>query len=298
MTTIDLSSPQGPAAVGVRPRIKIDLRLVIFAVASVVILALAACAVVPNLIAPDDPLKQSLANTLLAPGSIGSDGKYHLLGTDSLGRDVFSRLIYGARISLGVGLGGVIVSAAIGIPLGLIAGYRGGRFDAVLMRIVDGLLSFPSLVLYIFLTYTIGGGLITLIIILSAVRWVTYVRVARSVTLTYRDIAFVEAARMIGCSDARIIFRHILPNVFGPLSVLAALETATIILVESSLSYLGLGVQPPTPSWGQMISDGSVYLSGSPWLIVFPGVMIFLATLSLNIVGREARRRFLDRGGN
>jgi peptide/nickel transport system permease protein len=282
-----------PPAAGRKRARRLTLKNVLMVIAGLVILVLLLCALIPGVLAPYNPLTQNLRETLLSPNSHGPSGDYHLLGTDPLGRDVLSRLIYGARISLGVGLSGVVISAAIGIPLGLLAGYRGGWLDSVLMRLVDGILSFPSLVLYIFLSYVFGGGVFTLIIILAALRWVTYVRVTRSITLTQRDMAYVESAKMVGCGDARILFRHILPNIAAPLLVLAALEVANLILVESSLSYLGLGVQPPTASWGLMISDGSNYMASSPWLIAAPGVAIFLATLSLNIVGRQGRERVL-----
>lgn len=272
------------------------LRHGVAVVAMALIGALLICAIAPDLVAAHDPLRQSLQDTLLPPGSRSSEGSLHLLGTDSLGRDIFSRLVYGAQFSLGVGVSGMLLSAAIGIPLGILAGYRGGAVDAVIMRVVDGLLSFPNLVLYIFLRFVIGGGVLQLIIVLSVVRWVTYVRLARSVTLPYRNIAFVEAARMIGCSRSRIIFRHILPNVIGPLSVLATLEVAALILAESALSFLGLGVQPPAASWGQMIAEGSRYLSNSPWLIMLPGAVIFVATLSLNFLGQEIRERYWREG--
>ena len=265
-------------------------RNIVAGVAALVLLVLVVCAAAPGWVAPYDPLTQSLRDITIAPGSYSSEGGYHLLGTDSLGRDVLSRLIYGARLSLGVGIGGVIVSSAIGIPLGLLAGYRGGIVDSVLMRVVDGLLSFPNLVLYIFLRYITGGGILGLILILSCLRWVAYVRVARSVTLAYRDVAFVEAARSIGCSERRIIFRQILPNVLAPLSVLATLEVAVLILAESSMSFLGLGVQPPAPSWGTMVAEGADYLAAAPTLIMFPGLTIFVAVLSLNIVARRARQ--------
>ncbi len=257
-----------------------------FAVA--VLLALILCALMPGVLAPMDPLAQNLRATNLGLNAVTEDGR-HLLGTDALGRDVLSRLIYGARLSLGVGLAGALLSSAVGIPLGLIAGFKGGAFDTVIMRVVDAVLSFPSLVLYIFLSYVLGGGILNLIIVLSVLRWVNYVRVTRSIALTHRDLAFVKAARMVGCSDLRIMFRHVLPNIVSPLAVLTALEVAAVVLAESSLSFLGLGVPPETPSWGQMIAGGRDYLSSAPWLVVAPGIAIFLATFCLNVVASWAR---------
>jgi peptide/nickel transport system permease protein len=247
------------------------------------------CAAFPSVVAPHDPISQSLLDRNLAPFSRSADGALHVLGTDSLGRDVLSRMVHGARISLGVGLASVVASSLIGIPLGIVAGYRGGRLETLIMRVVDGMLSFPVLVLCIFFLYVAGGGVVSLIVVLALMRWVAYTRVARGLTLSYRGAAFVEAAKSIGCGDARIIFRHVLPNIASPLLVLATLEVALVILAEASLSFLGLGVQPPTASWGAMVSEGRDYLATAWWLIVFPGLVIFGATLSLNLLATWAR---------
>jgi peptide/nickel transport system permease protein len=256
-----------------------------------VLVMLALCALVPGLLAPYDPIAQDLASANLAPLDHARDGSLHVFGTDALGRDVLSRIIYGARVSLAVGVGGVLISSAIGIPLGIIAGYKGGRFEAVIMRLVDGMLSFPKLVLAIFFLYVVGGGVLNVIIVLALMRWVAYARVGRALTLSLRESAYVDAARSIGASDWRIMARHILPNVLSPLLVIATLEVAVLILAESSLSFLGLGVQPPQPSWGAMVAEGREYLTTSWWLIVIPGAAIFLSTLNLNIVAMRVREK-------
>ena len=278
-------APVGRAVLAIRPR------HLLAAVLGLVLATLIVCALFPSLLAPQDPLAQSLLDRNLPPLTETSKGVYHVLGTDALGRDVLSRMIYGARISLGVGLAAVLVSSAIGVPLGIVAGYRGGRLETVIMRIVDGMLSFPLLVLCIFFLYVAGGGVLNMILVLALMRWVTYCRVTRALTLSYRSAAFVEAARSIGCSDARIMFRHILPNILSPLLVLATLEMATMVLSEASLSFLGVGVQPPTPSWGVMIAEGRDYLAIAWWAILFPGLAILAATLSLNIAATWARDR-------
>jgi peptide/nickel transport system permease protein len=244
-------------------------------------------------IAPFDPLLPNIfagrkppLSEVAGPGGVA---QLHLLGTDALGRDMLSRLLYGARASLAVGLISVIVSGIIGTALGLIAGFYGGRTDSIIMRTVDGFMAVPSLLIALFVLFLIGGGLLNMVIIFALVRWVVYARLARGITLSYRQSSFVEAARSIGASDARVIFRHILPNMMSPLLVLGTLEIALLILAEAGLSFLGFGLQPPEPSWGLMIARGREYMREAWWMITFPGLAIFLTTLSLNLLANWLR---------
>ncbi|MCP4385560.1 MAG: ABC transporter permease [Hyphomicrobiales bacterium] len=236
----------------------------------------------PNIFAGREPPLSEVA---------GPDGvvRLHILGTDALGRDMLTRLLYGARASLTVGLVSVAISGVIGTTLGLVAGYYGGRIESLIMRTVDAFMAVPSLLIALFVLFLIGGGLVNMVIIFAAVRWVVYARLARGITLSYRQSSFVEAARSIGASDARIIFRHILPNMVSPLLVLGTLEIALLILSEAGLSFLGFGLQPPEPSWGLMIARGREYLREAWWMITFPGLAIFLTTLSLNLLANWLR---------
>jgi peptide/nickel transport system permease protein len=254
---------------------------------------LALCAIAPGLIAPHDPLEQNLIDRLKPPFSQSSStgGGSYILGTDTLGRDVLSRLIYSARLSIGIGITCVIASSLIGMPLGVVAGYKGGAVDSIIMRFVDGVLSFPLLILAIYFLFVVGPGLFGIILVLTLMRWVSYTRVARSLALSYRNAAFVEAAQSVGCSSARVMLRHILPNILSPLLVLATLEMALVMLADASLSFLGLGVQPPTPTWGVMVAEGRDFLATAWWLIVFPGLAILLATVSLNVLAMQLRDR-------
>jgi peptide/nickel transport system permease protein len=213
----------------------------------------------------------------------------HLLGTDQLGRDVLSRLVHGSRISLSVGLAGVLVSGTIGVVLGLLAGHYRGWIDDLIMRLVDLQMGFPSLLLALFILYVSGPGVGKVILVLAVTRWMLYARITRSLMLALREEEFVVAARVIGSGDGRIIFRHMLPNLLSPLLVLATLEIATMILVEASLDFLGLGIQPPQTSWGLMLSQGRAYITSAWWLVVFPGAAILITTLSLNLLAGWVR---------
>jgi len=202
---------------------------------------------------------------------------------------MLSRLIYGARASVSVGISAVLLSSIVGTILGLLAGYFGGICDTIIMRTVDGFMAVPSLLIALFVLFVIGGGLFNMVLILASVRWVVYARLARGLSLSYRHSVFVEAARSIGATDLRIMFKHILPNMLSPLLILATLEIALMILAEAGLSFLGFGLQPPEPSWGLMIARGRDYLREAWWLISFPGLVIFLTTLSLNLVANWLR---------
>ena len=235
-------------------------------------------------VTPHDPYAQSLMlrnEGLMTPAE---EGLPHILGTDALGRDQLSRLIYASRISLAVGSASVLVSGVFGTVLGLLAGYYRGRVDDVVMRVVDVQMGFPSLLLALVILYGVGPGFVNVVIVLAVTRWMAYARVTRSLMLSLRESPFVDAARATGCSDRRIIFRHMLPNLMSPLLVLATMEVATVILTEASLDFLGLGIQPPESSWGLMLAQGRQYITTAWWLVTFPGLTILLTTLSFNLL--------------
>ena len=243
-------------------------------------------------LAPQQPDKIALRERLTPPSFSGGDERY-LLGTDSLGRDVLSRVIYGSRTSLIVGFSAVLVAGFVGILLGLVSGYYQGVPDMVISRIMDVQLAFPSIVLAIAAIAFLGPGLLNLIVVLGVSRWVTYGRVVRGEVLSLRNREFVDAARAIGSSTPRILFRHILPNVLAPILVIASFSVASAIISEASLSFLGLGVPPHVPSWGAMLSDGREYLDDAWWLATFPGLSIVIVVLCINTLG-DWLRDYLD----
>jgi peptide/nickel transport system permease protein len=222
-------------------------------------------------------------------------GTLHLLGTDPLGRDLLARLLEGARISLTVGLASVLVSGTFGFLLGLLSGYFRGWVDDVIMRLVDLQMSVPSLLIALLVLYVLGPSLTNVIFVLAITRWMVYARVTRGLMLSLRSELFVEAAMSMGANHARTIFRHMVPNLLGPIMVLATLEMAVMLLTEASLSFLGLGIQPPQSSWGLMLAQGREYLTTAWWLVTFPGLAILLTTLSLNLVATWLRARASDR---
>ncbi len=241
-------------------------------------------------IAPYDPERGGLMLRNKPPLTASAEGGIpYLLGTDPLGRDELTRLIYGARISLAVGFASVLVSGTIGVVLGLIAGYYRGGIDDLIMRIVDMQMGFPSLLTALVVLYALGGGVWKVILVLAITRWMVYARVTRSFVLSQRESVFVEAAKATGCTDGRIMFRHIIPNLTSPLLVLATLEVATTVLTEASLSFLGLGIQPPQSSWGLMLAEGRSYVTTAWWLVTFPGLAILLTALSLNLLAGWGR---------
>lgn len=259
------------------------------AVAAVFLLVLLVAALGADVLAPFDPEHANLRARLVPPFGIGRDGVFYLLGTDELGRDQLSRLMHGARVSMSIGLIGATCSAAVGITLGVLAGWHRGLLEDILMRAVDGMLALPSLLIALFILFVIGAGFANLILIFTLLHWMIFARMARSLTLTYRENTYITAARALGAGDTRIIFTHLLPNMLSPLLVLFTLEVAVLILSEASLSFLGFGVQPPQSSWGLMIARGREYISSAWWLVVLPGLAIFLAALSLNLVAAWAR---------
>jgi peptide/nickel transport system permease protein len=219
---------------------------------------------------------------------------FHLLGTDPLGRDVLGQLMNGAKVSIIVSVAGVLVSGTVGTVLGLLAGYYGGRFDQVVMRLVDLQMSLPSLLIALLVLYILGPSLVNVVLVLSITRWMVYTRVTRGLVLSLKHVLFVEAARSLGARSARIIFRHMLPNVWSQIVVLATLELALMLLTEASLDFLGLGIQPPDTSWGLMLSNGQQYLITAWWLVAFPGLAIMLTSLCINLVATSLRSRTGD----
>jgi peptide/nickel transport system permease protein len=252
-------------------------------------------AVGAELIAPHDPLGQDLQLRNMPPLSRALDendspiGFPFILGTDPLGRDILSRIIFGARVSLTIGFSSALVSGLIGTLLGIIAGYYRGAVDDLIMRLVDIQMSIPVLLLALLVLFALGPGFLNLVVVLSIVRWMAYARLARGQTLAFRNLPFIDAAVSIGSSNSRIIFRHILPNVASSLIILSTLEVATLILSEAGLSFLGFGIQLPQPSWGLMISGGRQYIATAWWNVAFPGLVIFLTTLSLNLLAASLR---------
>ena len=249
-------------------------------VALLIVAALAA-----PLIAPADPIRQSLRGRLSAPTLEGADGRAHLLGSDHLGRDVFSRVIYGARVSLLVGFAAVIVGGLVGATLGLVAGFRGGWTDSMIMTLADAQLAFPFILLAIGIIAVLGPSFPTLIVVIGLSGWVTYARVLRSQVLVLRSREFVDAIHALGGSVARVIVRHVLPNVLSSLVVIATLELARAIVLEATLSFLGLGVQPPTPSWGGMVYEGREYLDTAWWISTAPGIVLMLTSIVVSRTG-------------
>lgn len=249
------------------------------------------------LLAPHDPLRSYYETGLTALGAPVAPSGAFPLGTDRLGRDVLSRLLYGARISLAVGLLGNAVTLLLGLVIGLVSGYFGGRVDAFFMRLADLILSFPFLLLVITLVSILDNqGLMNVVVVLAIVGWTTMARVIRGKVLGLAGLPFVEAARAQGMTHAYILWRHILPNVMGPVIVLATVGIAGVILTESALSFLGLSVPLPHPTWGGMISEGQPYFRTAPWLMFAPGLGILLTVLGFNLLGDGLRDALDPRG--
>ncbi len=263
-------------------------------VALLILLTVAVVAILGPWMAPLDPNRQNIMLRLAAPMAEGPRGATFLMGSDALGRDVFSRLLYGARVSLLVGVSAILVGGTIGTIAGLVSGYFGGWIDDVTMRLGDIQLAFPFILLAIMFLVVLGPGLLNLILVLGIGQWVTYARIVRAQTLSLREKEFVEAARALGDSTASIIFRTILPNVVAPLTVIASFNVASVILAEAALSFLGLGVPPETPTWGSMLAQSRDQLIANKWwLAIFPGLAIVMTVLSFNIIG-DWLRDFLD----
>jgi peptide/nickel transport system permease protein len=249
----------------------------------VLVIAIGLMAVFANLLAPYSPLAINPAMRGIGP----SPG--HLLGYDEIGRDILSRLIYGSRVAMIVAVLATSLAVVIGVAIGTTAGYLGGRVDAVLSRITDAVMAFPILVLLIALVAVVGPSLTNVILVIGATVWASYARVVRAEVLSLREQEFVVAARAIGATNRRVIWRHLVPNVVGPVIVLATLSVGNIIILEAALSFLGLGVRPPTPDWGGMLADGRAFIMIYPQIVIVPGVMIAATVLAFNLLGDGLR---------
>ncbi|WP_051280406.1 nickel transporter permease [Anaerovorax odorimutans] len=257
----------------------------------VIIVIIAIGAVFAPLIAPNNPNEQILEQALKHPSI------EYPFGTDEFGRCIFSRVLYGSRISLQIGVTITFISSVIGITLGLISGFYGGVIDEIIMRIVDIFLAFPGLILALVVAGLLGPGRLNVIIALSLVGWMGYARVVRGVVLSEKEKEFVENARSLGASDLYIIYHHMLPNVINPVIIMASIGVGYAILSAAGLSFLGIGVQPPTPEWGSMLSSGKVYIQTSPHLTIFPGIAIMITVLAFNFLG-DGLRDYLDPRSN
>jgi peptide/nickel transport system permease protein len=283
-----LTAHDGQLLAGVRSRaLRRAARARLAPFGGVVLLTAIVLAIGAPVLSPHDPLKQNLGNTLARPGHA------HLLGTDNVGRDVLSRVIWGTRVSLLAGIVSVAIAAMAGSVLGLLAGYAGGRVDGLVMRAMDAVLSFPPLVLALALGAVLGAGLTGVLIALGVVYTPTFARLMRGQVLTITAREYVDAARALGAPGWWIACRHVVPNAAAPIVVQASLSVAFAILAEASLSFLGLGIQPPQASWGSMINAGRGYLQQAPWIVFGPGVALFVTVVGLNFVG-DAVRDALD----
>jgi len=270
-----------------------QLRRLRWGLAAAVILAvIVASAVFAPWISPHDPLTVNIRHRLAPPAWMAGGTPAHLLGTDPVGRDLLSRVIYGGRVSLVVGVSAVFLSATIGVLLGLGAGYFGGRADWAIMTGVNVMLTFPFVLLALAVIAVLGPSLVNMIVVLGAAGWPIYARIIRAETMAIREREFVVAGRALGMSHARLIFRQILPNLVSAIVVIATLQVAQVIILESFLSFLGLGIQPPTPAWGNMLGEGRIYMLDSWWIATFPGAAIFLTTLVINLMGNALRDWF------
>jgi peptide/nickel transport system permease protein len=278
----------------------VSLRRDLPALAGVAVIAAAVlvAAFAPAL-APADPVRNRLLDRLTPPMWAEGGTARHPLGTDTLGRDVLSRLLYGARVSLVVGLAAVLVAGVVGVVFGLVAGYRGGWPDDLLMRLGDIQLAFPVLLLGVAVTAVLGASLGNMILVLGASGWVTYARIARGETLSLKERDFVAAARALGAPARHVVARHLLPNVLPPLMVVTTFSVARTIIAEASLSFLGIGLPPPTPSWGAMLDEGRNYITTGWWLALFPGLAILVLVLAINLCGdwlRDALDPRIEKG--
>jgi len=257
-----------------------------------ILTAVVFCALFGTYIAPNNPTKYELGNTFTPPFWYEEGDASRLLGTDNMGRCIFSRLVAGARVSVIVSLTAILIAGVVGTSIGLVSGYAGGTVDAVLMRVVDVQLSIPYILLALILVAVLGASLQNVIIVIGVAGWPAYARVVRGEVLSVKQRDFVALARVLGCGRLRIMLRHIFPQIVNTLIILATLQVGTVMIFEASLSFLGLGVQPPTPSWGLMLADGRNYLSTAWWISAFPGLVILFTCLSANLLGDWLRDRF------
>ena len=279
-----------PAATDAKPFIQIALRRYLpIGIGALLALAMIVAAVAAPLIAPLSPSAQFSDAVLKGPGVVDR----HLLGTDEFGRDILSRIVWGARVSLEVGLASVVVGFVMGVPLGIYAGYRGAKAELCIMRLTDMLMAFPSLLLSLIIVVALGSSLTNQIVAIGIALTPNFIRLARSLTLTIRESDYIMAARGIGAGQLRVMARHVFPNALYALIVVGTLYIATAIRTEASLAFLGLGVPPPTASWGTILSEGRQYIKCCPWITTYSGIAIMLAVLAFNIMG-DALRDLLD----
>ena len=268
------------------------IRAPLIVVGGVILLAVVLASAAAPWLAPVDPIRPSFSQRLKPPRVLGGAAA-HPLGTDNLGRDILSRLLYGGRVSLVLAASAVALAAGVGVAVGVLAGLAGGRLDAHVMRLADVQLAFPVIMLAIAIVAVVGTSPAALVSVLALSGWVLYARTVRAAVLTIRETEFVEAARTLGAGTGRLVIRHILPNTLAPILVLGSSQFATMVLLESGLSFLGLGLQPPQPSWGLMLAEGRDYLSNAWWLATLPGVAISLVVLGANLLG-DGLRDLLD----
>jgi peptide/nickel transport system permease protein len=261
----------------------------IAAVGLFLLLLVVIMAIIAPLLLPMDPQEQHIERRLKPPGWSNGQGEVNWLGTDQLGRDVLSRVILGSRVSIMVAAGAVFIGGTIGLLVGLVSGYSGGWVDTVLMRFVDMQLAFPFLLLALTMVAILGPSILNVVLVLSLTSWISYAKVVRSSVLSIKHLEYIEAIRAVGASRFSILFRHILPNIISPFIVVASFQVATLIIAESSLSFLGLGVPASQPTWGVMLADGREYMSDAWWIAVFPGLMLMLVAMSSNLFGDGLR---------
>lgn len=285
--TLDLAQPQARSASPRQRMWRTFTRNRAAVLGLIMVLIVAAAALAAPLLSPHDPIKQEARERLSPPSDL------HPLGQDDYGRDILSRLIYAARVSLLVGVLSVLLGGTLGTLMGLVAAYRGGLVENVIMRVVDTMLAFPDLITGLLVLAVLGAGLDKMIIAIGLVISPSFARLAHAPTLALREKDFVSAARCIGVSDLRMLRLHILPNILGELLVMGSLWTASAIRIEANLSFIGLGVAPPTPTWGQMIRDGTMHLSTSPWFSIYPGLAVLFTVLAFNLLG-DGLRDVLD----
>jgi ABC-type dipeptide/oligopeptide/nickel transport system permease subunit len=278
---------RAPSTVGLRDRLRGHEA---FLAGLAIVCLLAGISILAPVLAPHDPTAIHASDGLVAPSST------YLLGTDNLGRDILSRIIYAARTSLLVALGSVLVAGVIGVPLGLIAGYAGGKIDSVIMRVLDAILAFPVILLAILVVATLGTQTINLILTIGFVFIPYFTRLVRGNVLTLKEREFVAASRASGADDRYLVTRVILPNILSPIVVQASLTMSLAVLIEAALSFLGLGVQEPTPAWGSMLQNSQLYLREAPWFVFSPGLCIFVSVLAFNLIG-DGLRDLLDVSG-
>jgi peptide/nickel transport system permease protein len=260
---------------------RVPLPVLVFIVLLAVIVTLA---ILAPWIAPADPSKQNLLARLKPPG-FQMRGITYWFGTDDLGRDLLSRVLYGAGVSLGVAILSVVVSTLVGVSLGMIAGWFRGKVEVVIMRLVDIMMSIPAILLAVLTVAVLGPGFLKLVLVLGLTRWPRYTRVAYAQTLQVANLPFIKASELAGAGATRILFHHILPNIAGPILIVATAEFGLMILMEAGLSFLGLGIQPPAASWGAIMSVGRDYIERAWWIVAFPGGFLFLLVFSVNVLG-------------